>query len=107
MIRIAFAVFALCSPRDSGVSPRRCLKPIPRKARADAQSCASQVNLGAVPAICANVLASEPAPVVKRPTYIDPKRPLDEEPTLGTTKLEPGVAGGADSRVQMESRAGG
>jgi hypothetical protein len=37
--------------------------------------------VGMVPAISANVVASEPASVVKRPTYTDPKRPPDEGPS--------------------------
>jgi len=43
------------------------------KARAAAQNCASHVDLGAVPLISANIVASEPSPVVERPTYADPK----------------------------------
>lgn len=94
MIRIAFAVFvSLVLPGSAALAacPSDVSKAHTAKARAEAQNCASQINLGAVPAISANVVASEPAPVVKRPTYTDPKRPPYEGPTLGLTKLDPGV----------------
>jgi hypothetical protein len=94
MIRIAFAVFVsfvLAGSAALAACPSDISKAHTAKAGAETPDCASHVNLGAVPAISANVVASEPAPVVTRPTYTDPKRPPYEGPTLGMTKLDPGV----------------
>jgi hypothetical protein len=93
MIRIAFAVFLSLSLAGSAALAG-CPNPSKAhtaKARAEAQNCASRVNLGAVPAISANVVANEPAPMVKSPTYTDPKPLPYEGPTLGMSKPDPGV----------------
>jgi uncharacterized protein YggE len=92
--RIAFAVFVsltLTSSAALAVCPSTPSKAHTAKARAEALACANRVNLGAVPAISANVVASEPAPVVKAPTYADPKAAPYEGPTLGMSKPDPGV----------------
>lgn len=94
MIRIAFAVFVSLGLAGSGAlaaCPANPAKSHTAKARAAAQNCENRVNLGAVPAISANVVANEPAPAVKPPTYIDPKPGPYEGPTLGMTKPDPGV----------------
>ncbi len=94
MIRIAFAVFvglAFAGSAALAACPLNPSKAQTAKARAAAQNCANRVNLGAVPAISANVVASEPAPIVKPPTYADPKPAPYEGPTLGMSKPDPGV----------------
>lgn len=94
MKHIAFAVFvsialagfgarAACRPTST--------KPHTAKERALAARCAKEVNLGGVPEISANVVDSEPAPVIKKSTYSDPKPAPYEGPTLNLTKPDPGV----------------
>jgi hypothetical protein len=84
MIRIAFAVFVslvLAGSAALAACPSKVFKAHTAEARAEAQSCASHVNLGVVRAISANVVASAAAPVVKRSTYTDSKRPPYRGPT--------------------------
>ena len=93
ILRIAFAVFVSLVFAGSAALAA-CPNPAKAhtaKARAEALNCANRVNLGAVPAISANVVANEPAPVIKPPTYIDPKPGPYEGPTLGMSKPDPGV----------------
>jgi uncharacterized protein YggE len=94
MIRIAFAVF-MSFVLGASAALAAC-PPLPAKAqtakqRAQATHCAAGVNLGAVPAISANVVASEPAPAARAPTYADPAPAAYEGPTLGMSKPDPGV----------------
>lgn len=94
MIRIAFAVFVTLMLASAGAlagCPSTAAKADTAKARAHKGACANRVNLGAVGAISANVIAAEPAPVVKRPAYSDTKPGPYEGPTLGLAKPEPGV----------------
>jgi hypothetical protein len=94
MMRIAFAVFVGLALAGSGAwaaCPSVPAKPHTAKQRAQAERCAHQVNLGQVPEISANVVASEPAAAIKAPSYIDPKSAGYEGPTLNLTKPEPGV----------------
>lgn len=94
MKRIAFAVFvgvALAGCDAVAACPPTMAKPHTAKERALAARCAHEVNLGGVPEISQNVVAAEPAPVVQKPTYSDPKPAAYEGPTLNLTKPEPGV----------------
>lgn len=95
MIRIAFAVFvslALAGTAVRAACPPVSSKPHTAKERAQAAQCAAaHVNLGAVPAISANVVATEPVPVVKAPTYANPPAAAYEGPTVGMAKPDPGV----------------
>lgn len=94
MMRIAFAVFvglALAGSGARAACPVAPGKPHTAKQRAEAERCAHQVNLGEVPEISANVVAGEPAPAVKAPSYALPKPPGYEGPTLSLTKPDPGV----------------
>jgi len=94
MIRVAFAVFvslALGGSAALAACPANFAKTHSAKARAQAESCANHVNLAAVPAISANVVAAEPMPAVKPPTYTDPKPAAYQGPTLGMSKPDPAV----------------
>lgn len=94
MIRIAFAVFVglvLAGSASLAACPPVTAKPLTAKERLQAKRCADRVNLGAVPAISAGVVAAEPAPVVKPPTYVDQKPGAYEGPTIGMSKPDPGV----------------
>jgi hypothetical protein len=94
MTRIAFAVFlslVFVGSAALAACPPISAKPLTAKERLQARHCADRVNLGAVPAISAGVVAAEPAPVVKPPTYIDQKPGAYEGPTLGLSKPDPGV----------------
>ena len=96
MIRIAFAVFigtflasgdamAACAnnpPSNSHTKAR------PTKTRSASDYC---LDLNAVPQISANVVATEPAPVVKQPSYSLPTPAPYEGPILGVTKPDPGM----------------
>lgn len=96
MIRIAFAVLigtfllagnaiAAC-PNDPPVKGQP--KAPSAKSRVVASNC---VDLNTVSQISANIVATEPAPAVKRPTYVEPASKPYEGPTLGMTKPDPGV----------------
>jgi hypothetical protein len=94
MIRIAFAVFfslVFAGSAALAACPPTSAKPLTAKERLQARRCADRVNLGAVPAISADVVAAEPAPVVKPPSYSDPKPGAYEGPTLGMSKPDPAV----------------
>lgn len=94
ILRIAFAVLvgaAFASSAALAACPSDSAKPHTAKARAEAKNCANQVNLGSISAISADVVASEPAPVVKPPTYAEPKPAPYEGPTLGMSKPDPAV----------------
>jgi hypothetical protein len=96
MIRIVFAVFigtflaggnaiAACTnapPSNSHTKPR------PTKPPSASDYC---LDLNAVPQISANVVATEPAPTAKQPTYSLPTEGPYEGPTLGVTKPDPGM----------------
>ena len=91
MIRIVFAVFIGAALTSSGVfadCPGSSPKRHPAKAHMQADNC---VNLGAVPQISEHIVATEPAPVAKAPSYSDSTPAKYEGPTLGLTKPEPGV----------------
>jgi hypothetical protein len=95
--RIAFAVFigtfliggnaiAACvanPPANSQTNKARTTK-----ARTPSDYC---VDLNTVPQISANIVATEPAPAIKPPTYSVPTTGPYEGPTLGMAKPDPGV----------------
>jgi hypothetical protein len=96
MIRIAFAVFigtflaggsaiAACANNQPSNSHA---KQHPPKAQSTSDYC---LDLNAVPQISANVVATEPAPAVKQPSYSLPTSGPYEGPTLGVTKPDPGM----------------
>lgn len=94
MIRIAFAVFVglvLAASGALAACPSVPVKPHTAKERAQAERCAHQVNLGGVPEISSDIVAGEPAPAVKAPSYAVPKPGPYEGPTLSLVKPEPGV----------------
>lgn len=94
MIRVGFVVFVslvLIGSAALAACPPSTAKALTAKQRAEATRCANRVNLGAVPAISANVVAGEPAPAVAAPTYTDRKPGPYEGPTLGMSKPDPGV----------------
>lgn len=94
ILRIAFAVFmslVLTGSAALAACPSTPAKAHTAKERAGAKNCANHVNLGAVSAISANIVAAEPAPVVKPPTYTPPAPVAYEGPTVGMSKPDPGV----------------
>jgi hypothetical protein len=93
MMRIAFAVFlgaaligstaqAACSVSSPKTNTYQSQKLPP------ADNC---LNLTVVPQISAGVVAAEPAPAVKTPTYTLPTESPYQGPTLGMSKPDPGV----------------
>jgi hypothetical protein len=93
MARIAFAVFmgaalvagiaqAACTVDSRNTNTQHAKKHPP------ADNC---LNLMAVPQISAGVVAAEPAPVVKAPSYTAPTEGPYQGPTLGMSKPDPGV----------------
>ncbi|HML09590.1 MAG TPA: hypothetical protein VK432_01930 [Stellaceae bacterium] len=94
MIRIMFAVFvsmAVASSDAVAACPSTQQKTPTAKARTQAENCGTRVNLGAVSAISANIVNSEPAPAVAAPTYTPPAQTDHQGPTLNLSKPEPGV----------------
>jgi hypothetical protein len=94
MIRIVFAVsvsVAVASSAALAACPSTHQKPQTAKARAQAENCANHVNLGAVSAISAGIVNSEPTPAAGAPAYTPPTQNAYEGPTLNLTKPEPGV----------------
>jgi hypothetical protein len=94
MVRIAFAVF-MGATLFAGVVQAACtVNPTTTKTQqakkhpAAADNC---LNLTAVPQISAGVVAAEPAPAAKAPTYVAPTDSPYEGPTLGMSKPDPGV----------------
>jgi hypothetical protein len=95
MARIAFAVF-LGATLFAGMAQAACTVNPPNttnthqaKKHPPADNC---LNLTAVPQISAGVVAAEPAPAVKPPSYIPPTDSGPYQgPTLGMTKPDPGV----------------
>jgi hypothetical protein len=96
VIRIAFAVFigtflvggnaiAACLPNSPANSPNKTRT---TKARTPSDYC---IDLNAVPQISANIVATEPAPAVKPPTYSVPTTGPYEGPTLGMAKPDPAM----------------
>jgi hypothetical protein len=94
MVRVAFAVLISVVLAHSGAiaaCPSASSNPPknhPTKARAQTDNC---VNLSAVPQISANVVAAEPRPTPKTPSYVEPTSAPYEGPTLGMAKPDPGV----------------
>ena len=94
MVRIAFAVFmgailltsmaqAACTVNPPKPNTQQAKKHPP------ADNC---LNLTAVPQISAGVVAAEPAPAVKAPSYVPPPDGGPYQgPTLGMSKPDPGV----------------
>jgi hypothetical protein len=94
MVRIAFAVFmsatlftgmaqAACAVNPRATNTQQTKKHPP------ADNC---LNLTAVPQISAGVVAAEPAPAVKAPSYTPPADGgTYQGPTLGMSKPDPGV----------------
>jgi hypothetical protein len=92
MVRLAFAVF-LSTMLAGGAASASCpndSKPKAHQAqlRQHADNC---VDLNAVSQISADVVAAEPTPIVKTPTYTEPTSAKYEGPTLGMSKPDPGV----------------
>jgi hypothetical protein len=96
VIRIAFAVLVgtfLIGGNATAACPanppaNNQAKTHPAKPRTPGDNC---VDFNAVPQISANIVASEPAPAVKPPTYSVPTATAYEGPTLGMAKPDPGV----------------
>ena len=90
MMRIALALFIGATPAIGAYAacPTDPPKLRHEKPRAQADNC---VNLSEVPQISATIVASEPAPTAKKPTYTAPGTTPYEGPTLGFTKPEPAV----------------
>ena len=94
MARIAFAVF-MGAVLFAGTSQAACVvsppntKTQPSKKHPPADNC---LNLTAIPQISAGVVAAEPAPAVKAPSYTPPPDGGPYQgPTLGMSKPDPGV----------------
>ena len=93
MVRIAFAVF-LSAVLFADVAQAACAVNPPHANTQHAKKHPPKgdcLNLTAVPQISAGVVASEPAPVVKAPSYTPPAQNPYEGPTVGMTKPDPGV----------------
>jgi hypothetical protein len=95
MVRIAFAVF-MGATLFAGMAQAACAVNSPNsntntqrtKKHPPADNC---LNLTAVPQISAGVVAAEPAPAVKAPSYTAPAESPYQGPTLGMSKPDPGV----------------
>jgi hypothetical protein len=95
MMRIAFAVW-ISAILFAGTAQAACAVPVKSpntnahqaKKAAPADNC---LNLMGVPQISAGVVAAEPAPAVKAPSYTLPTAGPYEGPTVGMTKPDPGV----------------
>ena len=88
---IAFAVFIGTAAASAGAvaaCPLDHAKTHSTKARAQAENC---VNLSTVPQISATIVAAEPAPVAKPPSYSAPTPARYEGPILGMSKPDPAV----------------
>ena len=92
MIRVAFAVLATVTLVGADVATAACPDIQPKKHQSKKQPPSGNCfNLNAVPQISAGVVAAEPLPPHKAPTYSDPTPAAYEGPTLGLTKPDPGV----------------
>jgi hypothetical protein len=90
MVRVAFAVF-ISAALAGGSAMAACpdsQKVHQSKKHPQTDTC---VNLTGVPQISADVVAAEPAPAAKVPTYTEPTPAKYEGPTLGMSKPDPGV----------------
>jgi hypothetical protein len=93
MMHIAFAVW-MSTILFAGMAQAACVVNSPNthahqaKKATPADNC---LNLMGVPQISAGVVAAEPAPPVKAPSYTPPSASPYEGPTLGMTKPDPGV----------------
>ena len=93
MIRIAFAVW-MSAVFFAGMAQAGCVVTSANthghwaKKAVPANNC---LNLMGVPQISAGVVAAEPAPPVKAPSYAPPASVPYEGPTLGMSKPDPGV----------------
>jgi hypothetical protein len=93
MVRIAFAVF-MGAILFAGMAQAACTADPPKtsthqaKKTPPADNC---LNLTAVPQISAGVVAAEPAPAVKAPSYTTPAESPYQGPTLGMSKPDPGI----------------
>ncbi len=92
MGRVALAVLIGVMLTGAGSAVAAC-PDIPPQTQQTKKSNANApcVNLGAVPQISAQVVAGEPAPVVKPRTYEGPPSTPYDGPRLGLTKPDPGV----------------
>ena len=95
MVRVAFAVFISIMTVAGGAmaacpdtQPNQPKTQAAKKQHKPAENC---FNLMSVPQISAQVVAAEPAPQVKAPTYTAPTQANYEGPTLGMSKPDPGV----------------
>ena len=92
MVRVAFAVFLSIATVGGGAiaacPDNNQPKTQTSKKHKPTDNC---VNLTVVPQISAQIVAAEPAPVVKTPTYSDPTPAKYEGPTLGMSKPDPAV----------------
>jgi len=92
MGRIALAVFISALLTGAGSAIAACPDTQPQNQQAKKLAANTPcLSLGAVPQISAQVVAGEPAPVVKPRTYEAPPVQPYEGPRLGLTKPEPGV----------------
>ena len=92
MGRVAFAVLISVILAGASSAMAACLDTQPQSPQAKKSNAnAPCVNLGAVPQISAQVVAGEPAPLVKPRSYEGPPVQTYEGPRLGLTKPEPGV----------------
>jgi len=96
MVRIAFAVL-MGSALFAGVAQAACAvnppaNSKPQQAKKHPSPTDNCLNLTSVPQISAGVVAAEPAPVAKAPSYTPPPDGGPYQgPTLGMSKPEPGV----------------
>jgi hypothetical protein len=95
MVRVAFAVFISVATAAGGAmaacpdnQPKTQAQAQAAKKLKPSENC---VNLSTVSQISAGVVAAEPAPIVKGPTYTEPTAANYEGPTLGMSKPDPGV----------------
>jgi hypothetical protein len=92
MVRVAFAVFI-----SVGIAAGGAMAACPDNNPPKTQTAKKQkptencVNLSTVPQISAQVVAAEPAPQAKAPSYTAPTPANYEGPTLGMSKPDPGV----------------
>ena len=92
MGRVAFAVFASVTLAGAGSALAACPDMQSQTQQSKKTTAAPPcLSLGAVPQISAQVVAGEPAPVVKPPTYESLPVNSYEGPRLGLTKPDPGV----------------
>jgi hypothetical protein len=96
MVRIAFAVFMgvtlLASVAQAACAVNPPSKTNAQQAKKHPSPADNCLNLTAVPQISAGVVAAEPAPAARAPSYTPPPDSGPYQgPTLGMSKPDPGV----------------